>query len=375
MSNDLTDERFTVTYRISGDFAAARDKANDIGFEQTVELPPDLTPATIQATVVGQIVELAEVAPQQQRVVIAYPCADAGAELTQFLNVLFGNTSLKPGVRVERFDLPPKMLEKYRGPRYGQAGLRDRLAAPQRPLLCTALKPLGYSTRELAALAHQFALGGIDIIKDDHGLANQTFSPFVDRVRACAEAVQAANAQTGGRSLYLPNITAPYDQLIERAYTAKELGANGVLIAPGLVGFDAMRRIADDDAIGLPVMSHPALLGNFTTSPDSGFSHFVLYGQIMRLAGADATIFPSWGGRFSFSQAECLSIVQGTDVPMGTLKPIFPTPAGGMTLQRVPEMLEVYGRDVIFLMGGGLHRHGPDLAANSRHFRDMAEKM
>jgi ribulose-bisphosphate carboxylase large chain len=98
-----------------------------------------------------------------------------------------------------------------------------------------------------------------------------------------------------------------------------------------------------------------------------------LYGQIARLAGADASVYPNWGGRSAFSKAECVSIVEGTAAPMGHLKPIFPAPGGGMTMRRVPEMIEVYGKDVIFLMGGGLHKHGPDLVANCRYFRQLVE--
>jgi ribulose-bisphosphate carboxylase large chain len=73
-------------------------------------------------------------------------------------------------------------------------------------------------------------------------------------------------------------------------------------------------------------------------------SHQLLFGQLPRLAGADASIYPSFGGRFGFSKDECLSIVRGTDMDMGPLKPIFPTPGGGMSLDRVPEMLDAYGR-------------------------------
>ncbi len=60
---------------------------------------------------------------------------------------------------------------------------------------------------------------------------------------------------------------------------------------------------------------------------------------------------------------------------MAHIKPIFPTPGGGMGLARVPEMRELYGRDVIFLIGGGLHRHSPDLVENSRYFRRVVEQM
>lgn len=371
----LSGDRFTVRYEISGDADLAHAKAVDICYEQTVEFPADLTPGGYIQDFVGQIQDKREVGPEHHLVTISFPCEAAGDELTQFLNVLFGNTSIKPGVRVERFDLPPRMLSGYRGPRYGRDGLRELLAAPARPLLCTALKPMGLHPEELASQAYRFASGGIDIIKDDHGITNQTFAPFKERVKRCAEAVLAANAKTGYRSIYMPNVTASHDQLVERAYTAKGLGAGGLLVAPGLTGFDAMRRLADDDSLALPVMSHPTFLGSFTTSRESGISPFALYGQIIRLAGADATIFTSWGGRFAFSREDCVAIVQALQETMGSLKPSFPTPGGGMTMERVPEMMSVYGRDVIFLMGGGLHRHSPDLVVNSSYFRDIVEKM
>ena len=100
-------------------------------------------------------------------------------------------------------------------------------------------------------------------------------------------------------------------------------------------------------------------------------SPFSLLGQLTRLAGADGVIFPNYGGRFALSKTECLSIVAGTTTPMGDIQPILPCPGGGMTLDRIPELIETFGTEVIFLMGGGLYRHSPDLRANAQHFRQM----
>lgn len=370
----LSGDRFAVRYRISGATEAeARQKAFDVAVEQTIEFPYEIAPANIQEQIVGRIeqVELAD--PGAWLITISYPVEATGFELTQLLNVVFGNSSIKPGIRVERLALPDSLLAHFKGPRFGVAGLREYLGVPERPLLCTALKPMGLSARELADLAYQFALGGIDIIKDDHGLADQPFSPFVERVRLCSEAVERANQETGRKAIYMPNVTAPADQLQRNARKARELGAGGLLIAPGLAGFDAMRMLADDDEVGIPIMSHPALLGSFVTSPENGISHYALFGQICRLAGADATVYPNWGGRFSFSKAECASIAAGAADPFGGLKPIFPAPGGGMSLERVPEMYEVYGKEVCFLIGGGLFKKGPDLVANCREFLRMIE--
>ncbi|MEW5721211.1 MAG: RuBisCO large subunit C-terminal-like domain-containing protein, partial [Chloroflexota bacterium] len=308
------------------------------------------------------------------RATISFAIETTGRDLLQFVNVVFGNISIKPGIRVERLELPERWLQTFRGPRFGRDGLRNLLHVLDRPLLCTALKPMGFSTAELARLAYQFALGGIDLIKDDHGLADQEFAPFEERVERCVEAVARANQETGFRCVYVPNITGAHDAIVERALFAKRYGAGGLLIAPGLTGLDTMRCLADDDQIALPIMSHPAFQGSFVTNQDSGVSHYALFGQIARLAGADASIFPNYGGRFSFSRAECQSIALSTAAPMGHIKPIFPTPGGGMSLARVPEMIETYGHQVIFLIGGDLYRHSSDLVASCRHFRRLVEK-
>ena len=49
--------------------------------------------------------------------------------------------------------------------------------------------------------------------------------------------------------------------------------------------------------------------------------------------------------------------------------------AGGMNVGRVPEMLEVYGRDVILLIGGALLSAGSALAARSREFVDSVRTL
>lgn len=368
-------DRFKVTYRIYGDEQDARAKAEAICIEQTVEFPADEVPeGVIRDHVFGRIESFERSINESSLAVISYAVEIAANELPQFLNVVFGNTSIKPGIRVEHLDLPALMLAKFKGPRFGREGIRKLLDVPVRPLLSSAVKPMGLSSTELADLAYRFALGGMDMIKDDHGLTDQHSSPFEERVGRCSEAVAKANKETGGRTIFVANITAPASEVMKRARIAKDAGAGGLMVAPGLIGFDLMRQLADDDAIGLPVLTHPSLQGSFVTG-QGGMSHGVIFGQLARLGGADATIFPNFGGRFSFSRVECSEIVTGTMEPMGALRSIFPAPGGGMSLDRVPEMIETYGRDLIFLIGGGLFTHGPDLVENCRYFRTVVERM
>jgi ribulose-bisphosphate carboxylase large chain len=365
-------ERFRVTYKICGSEKSALEKANDICIEQTVEFPAELvTQPVIRDHVFGKVEDFSQSGKNIYLAVISFDAAITGMELPQFLNVIFGNISIKKKIRVENIHLSEKLLKKFKGPRFGKNGIRKLHGINDRPILCTALKPMGLSNRQLSDLAYKFALGGIDIIKDDHGIADQSFSRFEERVRLCAQAVRRANSESGQNALYVSNITSYQDQIIERAKFARDFGASGLLIAPGLAGWDVMRKISEDSSIDLPLFAHPAMLGTYVINPFSGISHRVLFGQIFRICGADAAIFPNFGTRFSFSRNECRQIIEGVSEDMGSIKEIFPCPGGGMKLNQVPELMDFYGSDVIFLIGGDLFRQGPDLIETCRHFRSV----
>jgi ribulose-bisphosphate carboxylase large chain len=372
----LSGERFSAVYRLTGSRAEAQAKAEDICLEQTVELPLALVPSgDIHDHVVGKIESLAPLDDGHYQAQISFAVETTGLELTGLLNVAFGNTSLKAGVRLERLNLPEALRRAFKGPRFGREGLRERLGVHGRPVLGAALKPMGLPPAEFARLAYQFALGGIDLIKDDHGLANQPFATYRERVERCAEAVARANRETGYRSAYAASITAPADQVVDRALWARQVGAGVLLIVPGLTGLDAMRQVADDDRVALPLVSHPSFLGSYVAHPDQGISPYVLFGQINRLAGADVALFVNYGGRFACTRQDCEDTVAATADPMGHLKPIMPAPAGGMNLERMPEMLQVYGNDAIFFMVGALYQIGPDLVENCRRWRQVVEKI
>ena len=373
VSVELSGERFGVVYRLRGTESEALAQARDICVEQTIEFPADLvTGGDIREHILGRIKSFEGVLGSRDvwEASINYAVEITGFELTQLLNVVFGNFSLKPNVRVERLELPESILKVFKGPRFGIDGLRERLGVFGRPLFCTALKPMGLPVKTLAELAYQFALGGVDMIKDDHGLADQPFAPFDERVKRCAEAVMRANEKTGGHCLYMPNISLSADRIMEKARYAKECGAGGLMAAPGLVGPDTVRWLAEEDEIGLPIISHPAFQGTFVADVNNGISHYMVFGQLPRLMGADASIFPNYGGRFSFTREDCLDIVHGATEPMSHMKPIFSAPGGGMSLERIPGMVDTYGKDVIFLIGGALHKSGPDLVDNCRRFME-----
>ena len=107
VSLELSGERFNVIYGLWGDEAAARGKAEDICVEQTIEFPQDLvTSGDIRKYILGRLESFEPWAAGAWRARISFPVEIAGAELTQLMNVIFGNFSLKPNVRVEALDLP-----------------------------------------------------------------------------------------------------------------------------------------------------------------------------------------------------------------------------------------------------------------------------
>jgi ribulose-bisphosphate carboxylase large chain len=368
----LSGERFTACYHLKADAAVVDQLATDICIEQTVEFPVDLIDqADIKEQIIGEVRSIEEIRSGIHRAVIAYPIETAGRELTQLLNVIFGNISLKPNIQLVSLTIPENLAKQYRGPRFGVEGLRELIGVYDRPLISTAIKPMGLSIASLAEFAYQFAMGGVDIIKDDHGLADQPFGRFEERVSRVAAAVEQANEATGGRCLYLPNITAPADEVVGRAKRAKERGAGGLLIAPGLVGLDTQRSIADDDDIALPLFSHPAFQGSFVVHSDAGITPGVLFATLNRLAGADAVIFPNFGGRFSFSKESCRDLaLKARESVSQHIRPLFPAPAGGMSLDRIPEMRRFYGDDIVLLIGGDLRRHGESMVESARCFRE-----
>ena len=101
-----------------------------------------------------------------------------------------------------------------------------------RPLTCTALKPIGSTPEQLAMLCSTFARAGLDLIKDDHGWADQASAPFEARVQACQRAVEAS----GAPSLYLPSLFGHYGQMqrqIELLATRQQEIASGQFAIAG----------------------------------------------------------------------------------------------------------------------------------------------
>ena len=354
--------RILATYRIRAAQGDIRARAEALAAEQSVEMPIEaIEDPKIRAEIVARVESIAPDA-DAFAVTIGIAAATTGNEPSQLLNMLFGNCSLQPEVELLDAVFPDGYANAFRGPAFGIEGIRAATGVRGRALTCTALKPQGLTTDALASLARTFALAGIDVIKDDHGLANQAYSPFAQRVPAVQGAIEAANRESGGATVYAPTFSGSARLLAEQARIARDHGVKLALVAPMLVGVPALAELRS--SLGLPLIAHPALGGATRIAPP------LLLGKLFRLFGADATIFPNYGGRFGYTRETCLAIAAAARAPWPSVKPVLPVPAGGMTLERVPEMVATYGIDTMILIGGALLEAGPALLERSRAFSD-----
>lgn len=362
--------RIQATYHLRGREDAARRQAEEIALEQSVELPREALPdaATLMETTVGRVEALVSAkGGEGYLATLSYDQKLGDGQLPQLLNLLFGNISMLPGVRLVDLELPDTLVARFTGPKFGLDGLRSALGVHDRPLLATALKPRGAPLDVLTGIAHDFARAGGDLVKDDHTLGDD-FERFKTRVEACAEAVQRGNQAGGGHCRYFPHIIGPLNELERRLEFVLLNGLEGVLICPMIVGLETTRSLSD--RYPLVMMAHPALTGGFTVDPNHGIAQDLLLGTLFRLCGADISIFPNVGGRFPVTLDECLAIQTRLREPLGSLAPAWPSPAGGMGFDRLAEMGEAYGENAILLIGGSLLHGDSDLVERTGRYME-----
>lgn len=361
MTNPLN--RIQATYRLTAPTRrAALARANDMVVEQTVEVPAECVPPPSRG-MVGTIERVERAGRASWRIDCWYDAGIVGDSVPQLFNLLFGNVSLQRGVRLVDLHLEHAALPALRGPAFGVEGLRRLCGVARRPMLCAAAKPVGLSPSELAEICRQFAEAGADIVKDDHGLANQAPAPFRERVARCQEAVTGANARTGGGTLYFPNLSRGGAELWEDLEYVRSQGCRGVLMSPMLIGPDTVRAVAAHGEVA--ILSHPSLTGALLGARH-GIAPEVLFGVLYRAIGSDGVIYPNAEGRFPLPLAACHAINRRLREPLGGPRPAFPVAGGGIVADRVPHWIARYGSDTMFLVGSSLYAQRDIQAATAR---------
>ena len=357
MSNDA----LRVAYRLQTPAGEAVRRAEALALEQSVEMPIGaVTDARILRDVVARVEAIEPKSDGTSIARLALSAETIGGDAGQLMNMLFGNTSLLDDVRIEDVEVPSGLAARFGGPQLGIEGIRRLTGVRGRALSCTALKPIGSSVDDLARMTRIFCEAGIDVVKDDHGWAADARVPFADRVVACQRAVEAAGHSRSTRTLYAPAVSGDLDAMRTQIRTAQAHGVGIVLMTPMIAGVSNLQALRREFPT-MGFLAHPALAGNQIAPP-------ALLGTLFRLFGADAVIFPNHGGRFSYAPEVCEAIADRLRAPTHGLRAAMPVAAGGMSVERVPELVAEYGHDAMLLIGGSLLIARHELAARSRAF-------
>ena len=359
-------EFLTAVYEIDGPASTAQMMAERICIDQTIEAESGLLPLPRQSEILGQIENLQPTSGGRYEAAIRFRGELLSGDCTDLLNVLFGTSSLRGNVRLLSFTMTDGLLASWQGPRYGIEAIRQTLAVRNRPLLCGVLKPLGRTAQELADLAAQLVEGEVDLIKEDQSLLDQRWSPFEERVSRCADAIAEMSRRRGRSCLYFVHVSGAAESMRKRAPRAKALGATGLLIAPGLTGFDAVRALRSDEGLNMPILCHPAFLGASVGSDRGGLAPAVGYGLLPRLAGADLTLYPAFGSDYPMSQQDCLSVAESCRASWGPIKPTMPAVGGRIGSERLSELGTALGSDVAFIVGSRIQKDPDGIPAALR---------
>lgn len=307
---------------------------------------------------------------------IAFPSANVEDQLPMLLTATIGNISLVPNFKLLDIRMPKATLDQYQGPAFGIDGWYKALGIEKgRPLLNNMIKPCsGYPLEVGTRLFRDVAMGGCDVIKDDELIANMRYNDAVERVKHYMAIEKQVYEETGEHTLYTVNVTDRLPRMFDLAKRCIDAGANAMMVNYLAVGPEAMRALAEDPDINVPILAHMDLAGAYFMSPYQGISSPIIFGKIPRLCGADAIVLPfSLGGKGIYMNDRFMASTRNLTYPFGTLKPTLPMPSGGITPANVPDCINTLGRDIMIGSGGGIHAHPQGPTAGTKAFRQAID--
>lgn len=288
---------------------------------------------------------------------IGYPVVNIDDNIPLLLATITGNISALPNLKCLDIDFPESFVKKFKGPKFGIKGIRELLGVYDRPLLNNMIKPCtGYTPEVGAKLFFEAAVGGVDFIKDDELIGgDRVFNPIEERVKRNMEAAAKAEKIKGEKTLYTVNITDEVCRLKDNAMKAIKAGANGIMVDGWGVGLTALRSLAEDPDINVPILSHPCFSGAVYSSPYQGISITVI-NKLTRLCGADIHVIPHPIGKFDQLQYKSIQAFIQCTSKMYNIKQSFVLWGGGTIAGNIPYMIEQVGIECI--MGAGAAVHG-----------------
>jgi 2,3-diketo-5-methylthiopentyl-1-phosphate enolase len=282
---------------------------------------------------------------------------DTNLNVPMILLTVAGNAfAFSTKVRLLDVYFPPAVVQRFKGPKFGIPGIREKLGVYDRPLSLHIIKPkMGMTPEETANQVYQTGLGGADMCKDDEMLSDLENSPWEKRLEAVLKATERVEKETGRKMLYMLSITDEVNRVQEKARKAVQMGATGLLLAYS-AGPSTLRLLAEDPEINAPILLHVSHM--LSQLP---MISFPVFSKLCRLCGADLMLSPCiWTSIPTVSAEECARNYQVMVAPMYGLRQTFPMPAAGMYPGLVPALLEEFGIDQIIPAGGGMlgHRMG-----------------
>ncbi len=271
-------------------------------------------------------------------------------------------------IQLVDFELPKRLAKTLGGPRFGVDGLRRQLGIADRPIFVSVVKPSqGLSPKEFGNLAYECFVGGIDICKSDE-LLQEERADYLARVRACVEAAQRAEAETGEPKRFMVHAVGPADRI--RALYEEGVAAGGgiAMFAPAAIGFPLFHALT---SLGrLPVMAHMAMSGWLWQR--HGMS-VTAWAKFCRLLGSDVILYPALEGSLKATRADVEAIKSVCHMDWPGLRPSMPAIGGGQHAATLATHAKIFGRDFIFLCGGGVIGHPKGARAGARSIRQAWE--
>lgn len=370
------DDQVVCTYELDGGFPL-KDAARVLAAEQTTGTWTEVrtAPKSVEERLGGRVLSVDK---KRKTARIGFPLEIFEIEnLPGFLSIVAGNFfGLGSLTRARWLDIefPKGFLKRYPGPRFGIDGVRKLVGTSRsrRPHCGTIVKPkVGLDPKGTARVAKEAALGGLDFIKDDETLTDQSFCRLEDRVRLVMEALDEAESEKGEKTLYAANVTADERTMLERADLVKSLGGNCVMMDVLTTGFHALKSLREDGPSRLPIHVHRAMHGAFTRSPDYGITMVVL-AKLTRICGGDQLHTGTASGKMEHP-GDLAAIIGALRDDWGGLKPVFPVASGGMHPASTEREAAFFGMDFVIQAGGGVHGHPGGTRVGARALRQSVE--
>lgn len=286
---------------------------------------------------------------------------------------VFGFKALR-ALRLEDIYFPPALLKTFQGPPHGIQVERDRLDKYGRPLLGATMKPkLGLSAKNYGRLVYEALRGGLDFTKDDENITSQPFMRWRDRAEFVMAAVHQAEAETGERKGHYLNVTGgDMEEMYCRAELAKALGSRIIMVDYLVVGFTAFASLSKwARKNGVLLHAHRAMHSVIDRQPHHGI-HWRVLAKWCRVVGADHLHNGTVVGKLESGRASTMGINAMLRLDHATrdkcagyhfdqrwlsMPGMFPVASGGIHVWHIPELVSIFGDDVVLQFGGGTVGH------------------